>query len=155
MYLPQWSISPYCVKNNGFCTFSQENPYLRNFDGKSQIAQFYWLRIVSPVFLSSILCCFTFVGSVSHFYHNWINAANFVTLQSKVSVLNGNPGPLGTYLMTFTSQIYSYILLPTICKIISSLSAVMDEEKDFFSWPNRDFIFGTLRFCLKGSIGLN
>ena len=60
---------------------------------------------------------------------------------SKVSVLKGNPGPLGTYLMTFTSQIYSYILLPTIGKIISSLSAFMDEEKYFYSWPNRDIIF--------------
>ena len=39
--------------------------------------------------------------------------------------------------MTFTSQIYSYILLPTICKIISSLSAVMDEEKYFFLTKNR------------------
>ena len=56
---------------------------------------------------------------------------------SKVSLPKGNYVPLGTYLMTFTSQIYSYILLPTICKIISSLSAVMDEEKYFFLTKNR------------------
>ena len=140
-------MSKYRVKNNGFCSLFQGDQYWRNFDGKSQIAQFNWLRIVSPVALSSILCCSRFFGLVSHLS------------PSIVSVLKGNPGPLGTYLMTFTSQIYSNILLPTICKIVSNLSAVMDEEKYFFLDQTEILSFccplGTLRFRLKGSIGLN
>ena len=62
--------------------------------------------------------------------------------------------------MTFTfTQIHSFILLPTIGKIISSLSAFMDEEKYFFLDQTEILSFccplGTLRFRLKGSIGLN
>ena len=158
MYLPQWSMSPYCVKNNGFCTLSQEYPYWRNFDGKSQIAQFYWLSIVSPVILSSILCCSTFVGSVSHFYHNWINAAIFVTIQS----FRPKRKPRSSWDISndfHFSNLFIHIAANNLQDYIKSFSSHGWREKYFFLDQTKILSFwcprGTLLFFLKGSIGLN
>ena len=77
-----------------------------------------------------------------------------------VGLQKRNTCPLGTFLETFTfTQICSFILLPTIGKITSSLSAFMGEEKYFFLDQKEILSFccplGTLQFCLIGSIGLN
>ena len=150
-------MSKYRVKNNGFCSLFQGDQYLKNFDGKSQIAQFKWLRIVSPVILSFIICCSSFVGYVSHFYHNCINSANFATLQS----FNTKRKPWSSWDISndfHFSNLFIHIAANNLQDYIK-YSAVMDEEKYLFCDQTEILFFccplGTLRFRLKGSIGLN
>ena len=151
-------MSKYRVKNNVFCSLFQGDQYWKNFDGKSQIAQFNWLSIVSPVILFSILCCSTFVGSVSHFYHNWINAAIFVTIQS----FRTKRKPRSSWDISndfHFSNLFIHIAANNLQDYIKSFSSHGWREKYFFLDQTKISSFccplGTLRFCLKGSIGLN